>query len=146
MFICYFQCVIICALLSVIPEFPNGFPYFLQFKTESCNKELMIWATVTSRSYFHCLYRTSPSLAASNIINLIYILTIRWCSYVESSTLLSEKGVCCVQRVLLTKLLVFAVLHFLLYAKLACFSGCFLTFFFCIPISYGEKNIFFWCY
>ena len=31
----------------------------------------MIWATVSSRSCFCWLYRTSPSLAANNIINLI---------------------------------------------------------------------------
>ena len=28
----------------------HGFPYFLQFKSEFCNKEFMIWATVCSQS------------------------------------------------------------------------------------------------
>ena len=39
----------------------------------------MIWATVSSHSCFCWLYRTSPSLAAKNIINLISVLTIWWC-------------------------------------------------------------------
>ena len=52
------------------------FPYFLQFKPEFCVKELIIWAIVSSRSYFFWLYRASPSLAAKNIINLISVLTI----------------------------------------------------------------------
>ena len=38
----------------------------------------MIWATVSSQSYFCWLYRASPSLAAKNIISLILVLTI-WC-------------------------------------------------------------------
>ena len=42
----------------------------------------MIWATVSSQSCFCCLYRDSPYLAAKNIINLISVLTIWWCSCV----------------------------------------------------------------
>ena len=59
-------------------KWPSGFPYFLQFKTEFCDKELMTWTTVSSRSYFCWLYRASPSLAAKNIISLISALTIWW--------------------------------------------------------------------
>jgi len=56
---------------------------FLQFKSEFCNKEIMIWATVSSRSCFCWLYRASISLAANNIINLISLLipgdgTLAW--------------------------------------------------------------------
>ena len=36
------------------------------------------WATISPRSCFCWLYRTSPSLAAKKIINLIFILTILW--------------------------------------------------------------------
>ena len=50
------------------------------------------------------LYRTSPSLAAKNIINLISVLTIWWCPYVESSLVLLEEGVCYDQCSLLAKL------------------------------------------
>ena len=47
----------------------------LQFKPEFCNKELMIWATVSSRSSFCWLYRAFPSTATKNIINLVLVLT-----------------------------------------------------------------------
>ena len=60
-------------------EWSSDFPYFLQFKSEFGNKEFMMWATVSSQSCFCWLYRASPSLAAKNIINLILVLTIRWC-------------------------------------------------------------------
>jgi len=39
----------------------------------------MIWATVSSQSYFCWLYRASPVLAAKNTVNLISVLTIQWC-------------------------------------------------------------------
>ena len=45
-----FHCIIIRNLIQVTPEWPSSFPYFLQFKPEFCSKELMIWATVNSRS------------------------------------------------------------------------------------------------
>ena len=54
-----------------VPEWPSAFPYFLQFKPEFCKKDLMIQATISSRSCFCWLYGASPSLAAKNIINLI---------------------------------------------------------------------------
>ena len=49
-------------------------------------------STVRSQSYFCWLYRTSPSLAAKNIIYLISVLTIWWCPYVESSLVLIGRG------------------------------------------------------
>ena len=64
----------------------------------------MIWATVSSWSCSCWLYRASPSLAAKNIINLISVLTISWCSCVESSLLLLEEGVCYDQCIFLAKL------------------------------------------
>ena len=85
-------------------EWSSDFPYFLQFKSEFGNKEFMMWATVSSRSCFCWLYRVSPSLAAKNIINLILVLTIRWCPCVESSLVLLEEGVCYDQHLLLAKL------------------------------------------
>ena len=63
----------------------------------------MIWATVSSQSYFCWLYRASPSSAAKNIINLISPLTVWWCPCVESSLMLLEEGVCYDQCVLLMK-------------------------------------------
>ena len=53
----------------------------------------MIWATVSSWSYFCWLY-IFPSLAAKNIINLISVLTVWWRLCVESSLVVLEDGVC----------------------------------------------------
>ena len=63
----------------------------------------MIWAIVSSWSSFCWLYRTSLSLSTKNIINLISVLTIWWCPWVESSLVL-EEAVCYDQCVLLAKL------------------------------------------
>ena len=103
----------------------------------------MIWATVSSWSYFCWLYRASPSLAAKNIINLISVLTIWWCPCVESSLVLLEDGVCYDQCVLLAKLY-YLLPCFILYskAKFACYSRCILTFYFCIPVPCNKKDIF----
>ena len=55
--------------------FPTFFPpYFLQFKPKFYNKELIIWVTGNSRSYFYWLYSASPALAAKNIIIIIIII------------------------------------------------------------------------
>ena len=81
-------------MITVIPEWSSGFPYFLQFKSEFGNKEFMIWATVSSQSCFCSLYRASPSLAAKNLIILISVFTIWWCPCVVSSLVLLEEGVC----------------------------------------------------
>ena len=52
--ICHLYCIIIRDLILVIFEWSSGFPYFVQFKSEFCNKEFMNWAdkTVGSRSCF----------------------------------------------------------------------------------------------
>ena len=42
----------------------------------------MIWATVSLRSCLCWLYRASPSSVPKNIINLIFVLTVWWCSCV----------------------------------------------------------------
>ena len=76
-----------------------SFPYLLQFKSEFYNKELMNWATVSSRSCFYWLFHLWLQKHY-----LISVLTIWWCPCVESSVVLLEKGVCYDQCVLLTKL------------------------------------------
>ena len=91
-------------IMGVISKRSCGFPHFLQFKSEFGNKELIIWATVSSRSCFCSLYRASASLAANNIINLISVLTIWWCPCVESSLVLLEEGVCYDQCIFSAKL------------------------------------------
>ena len=106
----------------------------------------MIWDTVSSWSCFCWLCRASPSLAAKNIINLVLVLAIWWCPCVESSLALLEEAVCYDQCILLAKLYQ-PLPCFILYskAKFACYSRCFLTSYFCIPVPYNEKDIFFVC-
>ena len=99
-------------------EWFSAFPYFLQFKPEFSNQELMVWATVSFRSCFCWLSRVSPSLAAKNAINLISVLTIWWCPGVESPLVLLEEGVCYDQCILLAKLLAFALLHSVLQGQI----------------------------
>ena len=104
----------------------------------------MIWATVSSRSCFCWLYRVSPSLATKNIIILISITTIWWCSFVGPSLVLLEKGVCYDQSVVLAKLCYPLPACFILHskAKLVCYSRYLLTSYFCIPVPCGENYIF----
>ena len=102
----------------------------------------MIWASVSSRSCFCWLYIVSPSLAANN--KTIWLRF--WPSgdvYVKGPLVLLEESICYDQCILLTKLL---ALCFILYskAKFAYYPGCFLTSYFCIPVPYNEKNVYFW--
>ena len=58
--------------------------------------------------------------------------------------MLLEEGVCYDQCVLLAKtLLAFALLHSVLQAKFVYYSRYLLTSYFCIPVPYDEKDIFF---
>ena len=88
----------------------------------------MIWATVSFWSCFCWLYRTSPSLATKNIINLISVLTIWWCPCVESSPVLLEEGVCYDKCVLLVKLVAFILLHFVFQGQICLLLQVFLDF------------------
>ena len=47
-----------------MPEWPSGFLFFLQTNPEFCYRKVIIWSTISSRSYFYWLYRASLSLAA----------------------------------------------------------------------------------
>ena len=60
--------------------------------------------------------------------------------------MLLEEGVCFDQCVLLAKLYL-PMPCFILYsdAKVACYSRCFFTSYFCILVPYNEKDIFFVC-
>ena len=91
----------------------------------------MIWATVNSWSCFCWLYRASASLAAKNIINLILVLTIWWCPCVESSLVLLEKGIFYDLAKLCSSLPCFIPYS---KVKFACYSRCFLTSYFYIPV------------
>ena len=79
----------------------------------------MIWATVSSRSYFCWLYRASPSLVAKNVINLISILTIWWCPCVGVFPCIIGRGcllwpLCSLDKTLLA----FALLHSVLQCQI----------------------------
>ena len=96
--------------------FDSGYTWMTQWfsllssiKSEFDNKELMIRAPVSSQSCFCQLCRTSLSLAAKNIINLILILTIWWCPCVESSLVLLEEHVRKMQLISIKKGLVLKV-------------------------------------
>ena len=104
----------------------------------------MIWATVSSKSCFSWLYRASPSSAAKNIINLISVFTIWWCPHAELSHMFLEESVCYDQCVLLTKLLAFVLLHFVLQDKTCLLLQISLDFLLLhSPLPYDEKDIFF---
>ena len=126
-------------------KFSSGFPYFLQFKSDFDNKELMIWATVSSWSCFCWLYTVSPSLAAKNIINLISVLTIWWCPCVESSLVLLEEGVFYDQCIFLAKLLVFALLHSVFQGQICLLLQVFLDFLLLHSSPLYWKGHFFGC-
>ena len=104
----------------------------------------MVWATVSSQSCFCWLYRASPSLASKNIINLISVLTIWWCPCVESSLVFLEECVCYEPCILLAKLLACALLHSVFQGQISFYPRCFLPSYFCIPVPYNEKDIFYW--
>ena len=75
----------------------------------------MIWATVSSWSCFCWQYRTSPSLAAKNIINLISVLTISWRPHVVFSHVVGRECLLGPVHSLDKTLLIFVLLHFVLY-------------------------------
>ena len=94
---------------------PSGFPYFLQFKPEFCNMELMIWAIVSSRSCFCWLYRVSPSLAAKTINQSDFSIDHLVMSMYRVVSCGVRRGcllwpVCCFDKTLL----IFVLLHFVL--------------------------------
>ena len=112
--------------------------YFLQFTSEFCNKEFMIWATVSSSSCFCWLYRSAPSSAVKIIIKSI--LTIWWSPYVESSLVLLKEGVCCNQCILLENLLAFSLLYFVLQDQTCLLLQVFLDFLLLHPNPLWQKG------
>ena len=105
----------------------------------------MIWATVSSQSCFCWLYKASPSLAAKNIINLILILTIWWCPCRVFSCVVGGGCLLWPMCYLGKTLLAFALLHSILQGQICLLLQYFLTSYFCLPVLYNEKDIFFGC-
>ena len=108
-------------------EWSSDFPYFLQFKSEFCNKEFMIWATVSSWSCFCWLFRASPSLAAKNIINLMMSTCRVFSCVVGRGCFLWP--VCFLGKTLLD----FALLHSVLKDQICLLLQVSLDSYFCIP-------------
>ena len=111
----------------------------------------MIWVTVSSKSCFYWLYRASQSLVAKNIINLISVLTMWWWACVESSLGLLKH--------VFAMTSVFSWKHSVSlcpasfctpwpnFSVWPCiYSMYLLTSYFCIPIPYDEKDIFFFSF
>ena len=115
-------------LAAAAAEWSSGFPYFLQFKSEFGNKEFMIWATVSSQSCFCWLYRASLSFAAKNIINVISVLTIWWCTCVESSRVVGRGCLLWPVRSLGKTLLAFVLLHSVFQGQICLLLQVFLDF------------------
>ena len=103
----------------------------------------MIWATVSSWSWFCWLYSASPSLATKNILNLISVLTTQWSLCVVFSCVVG--GGCLLWPVcsLGKTLLAFALLHFVLQGQICLLLQVFLDFYFFIPVPCNGKDIFF---
>ena len=60
--------------------------------------------------------------------------------------MLLEKGVCYDQCFLLAKLLAVALLHFVLQGQTCLLTRYLLSSYFCIPVPYDEKDIFFFLF
>ena len=121
--------------------------FFLTFFRLSLNFALRSsWSEPQSAlSYFCCLYRASLSLAAKNITNLIPILTIWWCPYVELSRVVWRGGglTSSVKLIVMyipwgrTRIL-FSSLHYFLIASLCLFV------FFCLFFTIFYFTILYW--
>ena len=102
----------------------------------------MIW-TVSSWSCFCWLYRVSPSSAAKNIINLILVLTIWWCSCVVFSCFVGRGCLLWPVRSLGKTLFAFALLHFVLQGQICLLFQVSLDFLLLHFSPHDEKDIFF---
>ena len=112
--------------LNRLTESSSGFPYFLQFKSEFGNKEFMVCATVSSRSCFCWLYRTSPSFGCKEYNQSDFSIDQLVMSMCRVFSCVVGRGwpVCS----LVKTLLVFALLHSLLQGQICLLLQGFLDF------------------
>ena len=89
--------------------------------------------TVWSFSTFGCKEYKQSDFAIDHLV--IFICRV--------SLVLLEEGICYDQCILLAKLLAFSLLHFVLQGQICLLLQLFLTSYFCIPVPYNEKDIFF---
>ena len=92
--------------------------------------------TVQSFSIFSCKEQNQSDFSIDHLV--MFMCRVFYC--------VVERGVCYDQCILLAKLC-YPLSCFILYskAKFACYSRYLLTSYFCIPVPYDEKDIFFWC-
>ena len=104
----------------------------------------MIGATISSRSCFYWLYRASPSSTVKNITNLISLLTIWWFPCLESS-LVFEKRVFAVTNVFSPQNAVslYPAWSSIPRPNVPLTPGVSWLPYFCFPVPYDEKNVFF---
>ena len=113
-----------------------GFPHFLQFKSEFVKKEFMISGTVSSSSFFaDCKLLQAYNQHDFDVDHLVMFMCKIFSCVVGRGCLLWQ--VCSFGKTLL------AFACFIpSKVKFACYSRCFLIYYFCIPVPYNEKNIF----
>ena len=88
----------------------------------------MIWATLSSQSYFCWFYRASPSFAVKNIINLTSVLIIWWYPYVVFSCVVERGCLLWLVHSVGKTLLAFALLHSVLQGQIYLLLQVFLDF------------------
>ena len=146
--ICHFHCILVRDLIWVIPEWSSGFPYFIQHQSEFGNKEFMNSATATSQSCFFLTVQSCSIFGCKEYNQSDFAV-----HHLEMSMCKVFQLLCCWKRVFAmtsvfswqNSVSLCPLLAFILYseAKLACYSRYYLTSYFCIPVPYDEKNIFF---
>ena len=104
----------------------------------------MIWATVSCWCCFCWLYRASPSLDAKNIMSDFGVDYPVMSMCRVFSCVLGRECLLWPVRSLGRTLLPFTLLHSVLQGQVC--PRCFLTSYFCIPVLYNEKDIFFWVF
>ena len=103
----------------------------------------MIWATLSSQSWFCWLYRGSIfgckeyNQCGFGIEHLVM-------SVCRVFSMLLEEGVCYDQCFPLAKLLAVSLLHFVLQGRICLLLQVFLDFLLLHPVPYNAKDIFFW--
>ena len=104
----------------------------------------MIWATVSSRSFFFWwLYKASLFLSEKNTINLILVLDHLLMSIFRAVIFgLSQKCICYDQHVLMKNSVILCSASIWTSRPKFRYSRYLLTSYFCIPMSCNEKDLF----
>ena len=100
---------------ACIAEWSSGFPYFLQFKSEFGNKELIIWATVSFWSFFLLTIYSFPIICCQEYNQSDFSFDHLVMSMCRVFSCVVGKGCFAMTSAFSCKtLLAFALLHFIL--------------------------------